>query len=143
MARQYNSLNDPADVNDERAFLKAKIVAKFCSFGIVSSAKWFSGYIVIFDGVLKLYDHEDTVKYSPASTILEIPLNQTRRPSAWKRKKYSQNNGVPTDFYSFYIMQNSEWLGTIRELKIGTHDLPTMEKILRCVEFNTRHEAGR
>jgi hypothetical protein len=143
MSAQYNTLNDPNELHDPRGFIKAKVVAKFCSMGFVSSAKWFSAYLIIYDGILKLYDHEDTVKYSPENTVLEIPLDNTRRPSAWKRKNYAQNDGAPTDFYSFYIMVEHEWLGRIRELKIGTHDLRTLETIMRCVEFNTRNNAER
>jgi hypothetical protein len=135
----YNTLNDPNELHDPRGFIKAKVVAKFCSLGLVSSSKWFSGYIIIYDGVLKLYDHEDTVKYSPENTVLEITLDKTRRPSAWKRKTYAQNDGQPTDFYSFYIMHDSEWLGRIRELKIGTHDLNRLESLIRCVEVNTHN----
>lgn len=140
---QYNSLSDPNELHDPRAFYKGTVVAKFCSMGFVSSAKWFPVYIIIYDGILKVYDHEDTVKYSPENTVLEIPLDRTRKPSAWKRKTYQQNEGAPTDFYSFYIMVDHEWLGTIRELKIGTHDLRVLETILRCVEFNTQNKAGR
>lgn len=140
---QYNTLNDPSELHDERGFIKAKVVCKFCSLGFVTSEKWFSGYIVIYDGVLKLYDHEETIKYSPQNTVLEIPLTHQRRPSVWKRKTYKQNGGVPTDFYSFYIMVEHEWLGRIRELKIGTHDLQTLENIMRCVEVNTQNKAQR
>lgn len=143
LQQQYNTLNDPNELHDPRGFIKAKVVAKFCSLGFVSSAKWFPGYVVIYDGVLKLYDHEESAKYSPENAVLEIPLNHAHRPSAWKRKTYKQNEGTPTDFYSFYIMVEHEWLGRIRELKIGTHDLNLLESLLRCVEFNTQNNAGR
>lgn len=139
----YNALNDPNEIHDERAFIKANVVAKFCSLGFVTSAKWFPAYIVVYDGVLKLYDSEETVKYSPGSTVLEIPLDKNHRPSAWKRKTYAQNGGLPTDFYSFYIMGESEWLGRVRELKIGTHDLNLLERILRCIETNTTNNVER
>jgi hypothetical protein len=36
-------------------------------------------------------------------------------------------------------MHDSEWLGRIRELKIGTHDLQVLENIIRCVEVNTHN----
>lgn len=140
---KFATLQDDDGVTNDKAQIRAKVVAKFCSLGLVSSAKWFSGYIVIQNGTLKLYDHEDTVQYSPKSTVLEIPLDRMHRCSAWKRKKYKQGAGVPTDFFSFYIMKDHEWLGQIRELKIGSHDFHVLEDIMRCVEYNTRNTTTR
>lgn len=141
---QFANLNDDTDIDvPNGADLRAKVVAKFCSMGFVSSAKWFSGYIVIQNGYLKLYDHEDTEKYSAKTTVLEIPLDRQHRCSAWKRKNYKQGAGVPMDFFSFYIMVDNEWLGTIRELKIGSHDFHVVEDIMRCIEANTKNNTKR
>jgi hypothetical protein len=41
----YSELNDPGDLHDERGFVSAKMVAKFCSMGKVTSNKWFPCYI--------------------------------------------------------------------------------------------------
>lgn len=139
----FANLSDENTSTSNRADLRSKIVAKFCTMGLVTSAKWFSGYIVIQDGLLKLYDHEDTEKYSPKSTVLEIPLDRKHRCSPWKRKNYKQGAGVPTDFFSFYIMVDDEWLGQIRELKIGSHDFHVVENIMRCIELNTRNNTTR
>lgn len=120
-------------------YITAKVVIKFCSFGLVSTAKWYPAYIIVANGTLKVYDHEDTVKFNPKNTIMEIPLDRQHRCSGWKRKNYKQKGGIPTDFFSFYIMKDSAVLGHIRELKIGSHDLQTMENIMRCLEANTHN----
>jgi hypothetical protein len=31
---------------------------------------------------------------------------------------------------------------TYREIKLGSHDFPTLEKVIRCVEFATHNMAG-
>ena len=87
---QYSSLNDPSELHDERGFIKSSVVCKFCSLGFVTSEKWFPGYIVIYDGVLKLYDNEETIKYNAQNTVLEIPLNHLRRPSVGNAKHTSR-----------------------------------------------------
>ena len=138
----YATLNDPAELHDQRGFISANIVAKFCSMGIVTSAKWFPCYITIYDGILRLYDEENTVRYNPSNTVLQIPLDEKHRSSPWKRKDYSQSAGKTVDFYCFYIQKDNEIvppLGPVRELKIGCTDFHLLEKLMRCIEFNTKN----
>mmetsp|Transcript_25129 Transcript_25129/g.55734 ORF Transcript_25129/g.55734 Transcript_25129/m.55734 type:complete len:148 (+) Transcript_25129:170-613(+) len=137
----FSTLNDPGDLHDERGFVSAKMVAKFCSFGKVTSNKWFPVYITVYDGILRLYDEEATAKASPTSSVLQIPLDYLRRPSIWKRKDYSQVDDKTINFYAFYIMKDGPF-GLYREIKLGSHDVATLEKVIRCVEFTTSNLAG-
>jgi len=138
----YQALNDPTNLHDERAFASAKLVAKFCSMGVVTSQKWFPCYVTIYDGILRLYDEEATAKANPANVVLQIPLDSKHRPSPWKRKDYSQTPGTKVDFYAFYVLGDNFGLNRVRELKLGSTEIGNLEKIIRCIEFNTQNQTA-
>jgi hypothetical protein len=136
----YATLHDPNLTLDHQAStISANVLAKFCSLGMVTSSKWFPCYITIQDGILRLYDEQNTVAYNPLNTVLEIPLEHTIHSSAWNRKDYSKSKGSPAVFSAFYITQDSLFGQQQRLLKIGSPDFSKIERIIRCVEHNTRN----
>lgn len=138
----YNTLHDPADLHNPKAFAEGNCVAKFCSLGLVASRKWFSSYITIVDGVLRLYDDKNTCTENPQNFVMEIPLDHKHRTSVWKRKNYSKNPYKVIDFYCFYIKKDTDGFYPKRELKIGCMDIDTAEKLIRCIEFNTKNQSS-
>jgi len=140
----YNSLNDPVSLDDTRLFYKGPILAKFCSMGSVSSNKWFSCYVTIYDGILRLYDDEETVIRNPNNTVLQMVLDNKRHASSWKLKNYSRVSDKVINFYTFYILKDTApigWFSLKRKLKLGSLDLNTTEHLIRCIEFNTQNKA--
>lgn len=140
----YNALNDPVSLEDARCFYKGRVVAKFCNMGIVSSDKWFPCYLTIYDGILRLYDDEETVTRNPSNTVLQMVLDNKRRPSNWKIKDYSKVDNKVINFYTFYILKDNLFSKAFmykRKLKFGTLDMDECEKLIRCIEFNTQNKA--
>ena len=45
----YSTLVDP-NTDDDKAFAEGTISAKFCSWGMVTSSKWFTAHVTILDG---------------------------------------------------------------------------------------------
>jgi hypothetical protein len=138
-----HSVGDQQD-HVQRDVYKCPAFAKFCSMGMVTSAKWFPIYIVVEHRVMKIYDNQDTVKYSPGNTVLEIPLDSKHCSSPWKRKDYSSDADRHADFFCFYMLKESDipgW-GLVRELKIGCAELKVLEDLMRCVEYNTRNKSA-
>ncbi len=135
---KYASLHDPNVLNDKEAFMSAKVVAKFCNLGIVTSAKWFPCYITMYDNVLRLYDEENTVLHNPANTVLEIPLDRTIHSSPWNRKNYSKIPGTPIDFFTFYLTQDAIFGQQQRLLKIGCTDFQVLKNTkITLVKFSS------
>jgi hypothetical protein len=141
----YHSLNDPViPHNDARMFYKGPMLAKFCSMGFVSSSKWFPCYITIYDSILRLYDDEETATRNPSNSVLQIVLDDKRRPSTWKLKNYSKVSGKIINFYTFYILKDSAALGLLsfkRKLKLGSLDLDVIDQLIRCIELNTQNKS--
>ena len=125
----YNSLNDPVSLEDARLFYKGPILAKFCSMGAVSSSKWFPCYITIYDGILRLYDDVETVTRNPSNTVLQMVLDNKRRPSNWKCKDYSKTADKVVNFYTFYMLKDSANVGLF-SFELGSLDLYEIEQLI-------------
>lgn len=141
----YHSLNDPViSLGDTRMIYKGPLLAKFCSMGSVSSSKWFPCYLTIYDGILRLYDDEETATRNPSNSVLQMVLDSKLRPSTWKLKNYSIVSHKVINFYTFYILKDSAalgWFSFKRKLKLGSLDMDTIDQLIRCIEFNTQNKS--
>ena len=132
----YATLNDPVS-NEETAFISGSIVAKFCNMGFVTSSKWFSGYITIIDGNLRLYADEQSARSSPQNFILNIALSKNHRISEIKRKDYSKDPMKLIEFYCFYIEIDNGIFSSTRLLKLGCLNRQFADSIAETVKINT------
>lgn len=134
----YNSLPDPA-LNDNRAVASGTCAAKFCSMGFVTSQKWFSAYITVLDGLLCLYDSEDSFNASPYNHIVRILITRDHTVTTIKMKQYAVDPTKPITFFCFYLMKKNVIGSSSKELKIGCVDLPRAEAICRAIEVTARN----
>jgi hypothetical protein len=113
-------------------------MGKFCNMGVVTDLNWSKVFLVIEGRSFKIYLSEHDYKHRPEEVMFEAPLDSDFRASPWKRKEYEEVSGHKTDFYCFYIEQDG-LLGPTKLFKIGTGDMELAERIMRCIECNTRN----
>jgi hypothetical protein len=121
------------------ANLSVDIVGKFCSLGIVTSLHWQPCHLVIKDRFFRIYNHKFGAENNPTEFLLEVPLDKDFRSSGWKHKEYCEVTNTKKDFYCFYLEQDG-MLGASRLFKIGCSEMDLVEKIIRCIEFNTTNK---
>jgi len=138
----YQDLKDPHVIGasaGEHSFASARIFAKFCAFGIVTSRKWVDTFIVIQDSFVRLYDSEDTYRSNPANYALEIFLDSKHCCSATKSKDYSHNSYTPAIIHCMYLqISNGMWAPT-KLLKIGASEIATLDKLRKVVKTATSY----
>lgn len=129
----YQQLHDTV-VHDERAYAASLVSAKFCSLGFVTSKKWFSGYVTVLDGVVRLYDSKESCRSDAQNYIQSFQLTRNHQCSPIKVKSYSPNPAVPIDFYCFYLESGNGVL--TREIKLATTSRAEAEKIVNAVHIS-------
>jgi hypothetical protein len=134
LASSYERMND----RDSQTVATAVCAAKFCSMGIVSSSKWYNAYIVIGDGVVKLYDSLESYQTNLESHILKISLTHNHSASEISRKNYSNDANRITEFFCFNVQIENGMFPPTKEVKLGFLDRNTAERIRRTVLANSR-----
>ena len=134
--RQFEQLHDTV-VHDERSYSAGVVSAKFCSFGFVTSKKWFAGYLTVLDGVVRLYENSQACQLNPQDFIQQIQLTLHHQCSAIKMKDYSTDPRRQIPFYCFYIEKEAgvSFLPQ-REIKIGCTDPQDAEKFVHAVNLS-------
>lgn len=107
--------------------------------GMVSANHWTKYFLVIADKFFRVYLSEHGADNNPSDTIFEFPLDKSVRSSAWKRKEYHEVTNVKQDFFCFYLEQGGILMAS-KLFKIGCTDIELVEKIIRCIEFNTSNK---
>ena len=118
--------------------MTANIAVKECSMGIVTSQHWTKGFMVIKDYMFRFYLSEHSAETTPDEPLFEAPLDKDFKASPWKRKEYSEVSNQTKDFYCFYLTK-AGMISSTKLLKIGLEDIELVEKIMRCIENNTKN----
>ena len=136
--KHYARMDDIEVESHDPGPLQAAVAAKFCSMGLVSSHKWFSSFIIINEGVLRLYDEERTFLESPRNFVLEISLTKNHTTSPIRRKNYAMDTSGMVEFFCFYVeIENGVFFPT-RELKIGCLKRHVAEKLVTKIKSYTQ-----
>lgn len=130
------SSNQDAQANQH--FASGLIAAKFCTFGYVSSVKWFSCFVVVAEGQVRLYDDEQTFLSNPGNFVQKIYLTRNHQASEIKRKAYSQNGTGIVEFSCFYVQIDNGVFFPTKQLKIGCVSPQLAESLAKCVNLNAR-----
>lgn len=133
----YQRMDDHGTDRNE-IIAASKVAAKFCSMGLVSSQKWFQCYVIITDGVLKLYDDEATYHQDPHNVVLQISLSKNHKSSSIKHKPYSQNGEQTIYYYCFYIEIDNGMFFPTKVLKLGCLERRDAEHIINAIARSTR-----
>lgn len=107
--------------------------------GMVSSNDWAKRYLVISDHMFKIYLSDHDAEHNPGNTLFEYKLDKNVFSSAWKRKEYNEVSNVKQDFFCFYLETNGVFSAS-KLYKIGCTDIELVEKIIRCIEYNTSNK---
>ena len=118
--------------------VQAAVAAKFCSMGLVSSHKWFSSFVIIHEGVLRLYDEEKTYLESPRNFVLEINLTKNHTTSPIRRKNYANDTSTMVEFFCFYVEIENGVFFPSRQLKIGCMKRHVAEKLVLKIKEYTK-----
>jgi hypothetical protein len=113
--------------------------------GVVNSKTWSQCYLTIKYGILRIYDDKETSIRNPDHTIMQMVLDEKRRPSHWKMKNYSKSSDKVINFYSFYILKDNDFMNVFmykRKVKFGSTTLEETDKLIRCIEANTKNKAS-
>ena len=70
----YENFNDSDDHNEGKIIFSQQVYSKFCYYGLVGSNSWDITYIIIVDGVLRIYDSIDTFTNTPEEFVSQIQL---------------------------------------------------------------------
>jgi len=121
------------------------ILIRLCNMGVVNSKTWSQCYLTIKYGILRIYDDKETSIRNPNHTIMQMVLDEKRRPSHWKMKNYSKSSDKVINFYSFYILKDNDFMNVLmykRKVKFGSTTLEETDKLIRCIEANTKNKAS-
>jgi hypothetical protein len=118
--------------------MTARVATKECSMGVVTGQNWKNVFLVIENGKLRTYLTDFAYEKTPEEFLFEAPLDKDFKASPWKKKEYSEVSNDKRDFYCFYLQQ-AGMFGNTKLLKIGLDDMETVEKLLRCIEANTKN----
>ena len=138
--RMYKSLADPpaGDLKDAPDFIATRVVSKFCSFGMVASKSWSDTYLTIIDGIVRLYDSEETCRVDPRKFVMEIPLGRSHRASAIQKKNYSKDKMQVIDFYCFYLEVDNGIFSATKMIKLGSLSEATAQSIVNCIAYRSQ-----
>lgn len=134
----YKTLNDsPSD--DERAFAACNIVSKFCTFGMVTSQKWYATYLTILDGIVRIYDTRESCVDNEHSDIQRIVLNSTGRyrTSKIKTKNYSNDPMKIIDLHCFNIEIDNGLFAPTKLIKIGCYSMADAKRLTQAIRLAT------
>ena len=107
---------------------------KNCHLGMATDMTWSQAYCTMQDGMLKLYNSKTNGEIS----FFEVALDSNHRASPWQHKKWAKTDENGQDEHiSFYIEEATPIIGWIKIVKFGFFDVPTAERVLRCIETNT------
>ena len=136
----YKSLADPpaGDLKDAPDFIATRVVSKFCSFGMVASKSWSDTYLTIIDGIVRLYDSEETCRVDPRKFVMEIPLGKAHRASAIQKKNYSKDKMQVIDFYCFYLEVDNGIFSATKMIKLGSLSEATAQSIVNCIAYRSQ-----
>ena len=138
MSREAFQRLPPPETRGAEDNTGAVVSAKFCNLGFVTSKKWTSVYITILDGVVRVYDSEESCLASPGNSFHEIYLGSGFRASAIKKKDYSQNPTQIINFFCFYIEQDQGLFSALRKLKVGCTDQKVAKQLAKAVNIQAR-----
>lgn len=133
----YAPMNDHA-VGESKGIVTGVAAAKFCTLGLVASRNWFTCFVVIGDGVVKIYDCEDSFHADPQNYVQLISLSRNHRASEIKRKNYSKDSRKVVELHCFYIEVENGVFPPTRQLKLGFLNRGTCETLHRAIESNSR-----
>ncbi len=115
----------------EQAVLAAEsVLSKFCTFGFVASDSWDLTYIVISDGLLRLYDSHDTYIANPSNYVYHVGLSRANAVSGINSKQYNSETTNEKYFCHYFYLEvnNGIWSNT-RLIKIGGIDREAIERL--------------
>jgi hypothetical protein len=137
MKSDYEPMLDHG-VGDNSVVVSAVAAGKFCSFGLVASKNWFTCFVIVVDGILKIYDSESTYRNQPQNHVLLINLSRNHRASEIKRKNYSQDHSRIIEFYCFYIEVENGVFPPTRQFKLGFTNRSVAENVQKAINLNSK-----
>ena len=110
--------------------IECTISMKLCTFGFVSSKKWYSVYLVIDNFYVRIFESREAYHSTSPVEITNIRVDKYTHTSPVNPKTY--NN---ITFYTFYIQYDNGAFMPTKLLKIGCVTRPQAEMIKDGVRF--------
>lgn len=130
----YDDLDEPTST-----LITEKIFSKFCFFGIVTSKNWDLTFLVVLEGVLRLYDSEETYLQGPENFVYQVVLKREHLASTMYVKNYAKNEAMePVMIHYIYLLQDNGLWSPTRLLKIGSLDVNVIKRITNAIKQATR-----
>lgn len=114
------------------------VAARFCSFGMVSSVKWFTCYVVVEEGQMRLYSDEQHFRSSPEDPVWKEYFSHHHQASSIKRKQYSQNSQGVVELSCFYLQVENGAFAPTKKIKLGCVSQSLAETFVRTVNAMCR-----
>lgn len=134
----YANLDHEDVSSGNQTMVSEKLFTKFCIMGFVYAKKWDITYFVVLDGVVRVYDSEDTFRDSPENFVTQYLLSHTTQISPIYSKDYSKNSSNPVViFYSYLLQDNGFWSPT-KLIKFGSSDRSAVERVISSVKNSVK-----
>jgi hypothetical protein len=114
-----------------------KVFTKFCIFGMVYSSKWDNTFLVVLDGVVRIYDSEETYQSAPENFVEQYILDSSSVTSSVYFKDYSTNSSPCIIHYAYLLEDNGLWAPT-KLIKFGSLDRVVVNRIVNCIKHSKR-----
>lgn len=110
-----------------------QVYSKFCYYGFVGSHSWDITYLVVVDGVLRIYDSYETYQRSPEDFVLQIILTSQHTLSSILLKDYSNTPSLNVMIHYCYLLSDNGLWSPTKVLKVGSATRSEMENFVKVV----------
>lgn len=132
----YENFNDSdGHIASETNILFAKeVFSKFCYYGLVGSNSWDITFLIIIEGVLRIYDTKETYENSPEEFVTQIELTRQHTLSGILIKDYSKNSQQNVFIHYCYLLSDNGLWSPTKIIKVGCSTRPEIENFVAAMK---------
>lgn len=116
-----------------QVLFQQQVFSKFCYYGLVGSHSWDITYLVVVDGVIRIYDSLETYQRSPEEFVSQITLTPQHTLSSIMLKDYSKNPSLNVMIHYCYILSDNGLWSPTKVIKVGSATRSEMENFVTVV----------
>mmetsp|Transcript_25095 Transcript_25095/g.36999 ORF Transcript_25095/g.36999 Transcript_25095/m.36999 type:complete len:142 (-) Transcript_25095:143-568(-) len=138
----YASMDDHDTPLSGKVLFSEKVFSKFCYFGFVGSNSWDITYVVVMDGVLRVYDSEETYNTNPENFVFQLPLSSNLLPSSIYLKNYSKDTSKDIMIHYIYVLKDNGLWSPTRMFKVGSSNRAAVDKLVNAIKQAVKHTSA-
>lgn len=132
--RNYENIEDAdAHALPGSVEFQQEVFSKFCYYGFVGGSSWDITYIVVVDGVIRIYDSSETYLRAPEEFVSQITLTNQHTLSSILVKDYSKDPSLNVHIHYCYILSDNGLWSPSKLLKVGSSVRSVIENFVTAV----------